>query len=112
MTSPKNVVLRKLAEQDVERAIDHYGAEGGVEFALRFVNALEAVIRHVASHPSSGSPGYATELDLPGLRSRRLKRFPHLIFYVEQEDHVDVWRVLHGSMDIPAWLQDDAPQPR
>lgn len=31
--------------------------------------------------------------------------FPPSDFYVEREDHVDVWRVLHGQRDIPAWLQ-------
>jgi len=34
-----------------------------------------------------------------------VKRFPYLAFYVERADHVDVWRVLHGARDIPAWLK-------
>jgi toxin ParE1/3/4 len=34
-----------------------------------------------------------------------MKGYPHLVFYVERDDHVDVWRVLHGSRDIPAWMQ-------
>lgn len=35
-----------------------------------------------------------------------LARDPHLVFYVEREDCIDVWRVLHGKRDIPAWLQE------
>jgi toxin ParE1/3/4 len=31
--------------------------------------------------------------------------YPHLIFYIERDDHVDVWRVLDGKRDIPAWMQ-------
>jgi plasmid stabilization system protein ParE len=31
--------------------------------------------------------------------------FPYLIFYVERESELDVWRMLHGQRDIPAWLQ-------
>jgi len=27
------------------------------------------------------------------------------VFYVEQPDHIDVWRVLHGQRDIPTWMQ-------
>jgi plasmid stabilization system protein ParE len=27
------------------------------------------------------------------------------ISYVERESELDVWRVLHGQRDIPAWLQ-------
>jgi toxin ParE1/3/4 len=29
------------------------------------------------------------------------------VFFVEREDHIDVWRVLHGKRDIPAWMSDD-----
>jgi toxin ParE1/3/4 len=34
-----------------------------------------------------------------------LSRYPYLLFYVERQDHIDVWRVLHSQRDIPAWLQ-------
>jgi toxin ParE1/3/4 len=36
---------------------------------------------------------------------RALPHFPHVIFYVEQADHVDVWRVLHGHRDVPSLMQ-------
>ena len=100
----KPVVLRALARQDIEASVDHYRAEAGERVALGFVAALEQALRHVARHPATGSPRYAHELDLPGLRVWRVKRHPHLIFYVERDDHIDVWRVLHGQRDIPAWL--------
>jgi toxin ParE1/3/4 len=44
-------------------------------------------------------------LDIPGLRSWPLRRFPYVIFYIEQENHIDVWRVLHARRDIPALMQ-------
>ena len=28
------------------------------------------------------------------------------VFYVEREADIDVWRVLHGARDIPAWLRE------
>nr|MEA2799523.1 toxin ParE1/3/4 [Phenylobacterium sp.] len=34
------------------------------------------------------------------------RRYPYLIFYVERDSHVDVWRLLHAERDIPAWLQE------
>ena len=64
------------------------------------------VLSDVGRNAATGSPRYAHELDLPGLRSWPLKRYPYLIFYVEREDHIDVWRVLHGERDIPAWLHE------
>jgi toxin ParE1/3/4 len=42
-----------------------------------------------------------------GLRSWPLERYPHLIFYIERATHVEVWRVLNGKRDIPAWLLSD-----
>jgi toxin ParE1/3/4 len=28
------------------------------------------------------------------------------VFYVEREDHIDVWRVLHAQRNIPARMQE------
>lgn len=97
---------RRLADQDVAEAIDHYFNESPA-LALRFVDALEQACRHIQKHPATGSPRYAHELDIPGLRCWPLKRFPYLIFYGEGADGIDLWRVLHGRRDIPAWLKED-----
>jgi toxin ParE1/3/4 len=45
-------------------------------------------------------------LNLPGLKSWPLTRYPCLVFYVERPDHIDVWRVLHGQRDVPAWMRE------
>lgn len=100
----KPVVPRALANQDVERAVEYYLEEGSMPAALGFVDALEQAFAHLARYPASGSPRYAHELDLPGLRTWPLRRHPYAIFYVERRDVVDVWRVLHGQRDIPASL--------
>jgi toxin ParE1/3/4 len=104
----KPVVPRELARRDVDDAIAFYLAEGAASAALDFVDALQKAYAHVAHHPATGSPRYAHELNLPGLRCWALARFPFLVFYVEQPDRVDVWRVLHQHRDIPAWMQDPA----
>jgi toxin ParE1/3/4 len=102
----KPVVPRELARRDIDQAIDYYLQEAGDRVALRFIDAAEAAFRAIAQSPAAGSPRYAHELGIPGLRSRQLRRFPYLVFYLEREDHVDVWRVLHAARDIPVWLQD------
>lgn len=103
----KPVIPRGRALADVEMIVDHYAQQGGAELALRFVDALEAGYRGIAGRPGMGSPRYAHELDLPGLRSKAIGRFPYLIFYVEQADHIDVWRILHARRDMAAWLGDE-----
>lgn len=102
----KPVVPRRRANQDVDEAVAYYLSEGSEQAALGFIDALEQAYAHIGRHPGTGSPRYAQELDLPGLRSWPLKRYPHLIFYVEREDEIDVWRVLHGQRNIPAWVRE------
>lgn len=106
----KPVVPRELANRDVDAAIEHYLNEDAQQVALGFINALEQAYSHIGRHPGTGSPRYAHELNLPGLRSWPVTHYPHLVFYIEREDHIDVWRVLHGHRDIPAWLVDSDPQ--
>ncbi|MGF1548620.1 MAG: type II toxin-antitoxin system RelE/ParE family toxin [Thiotrichales bacterium] len=100
------VVPRAQARRDIEDAIAYYVAEGSEQAAIGFVDAIEQAFTHIGRHPATGSPRYAHELNLPGLRCWPLKRYPHLVFYVERDDHVDVWRILHGQRDIPAWMQE------
>ncbi len=104
--SVKPVIPRALASRDVDQAIDHYLDEGGERVGLGFIDALEKAYRHIARHPASGAPRYAQELDLPGLRAWPLKRYPYLVFYVERDDHIDVWRVFHSQRDLPAWMRE------
>lgn len=101
----KTVRPRELARRDVEIAIDYYIGQAGPGVALRCIGALESTCHTIARHPGAGSPSYAHELAPADLRCRPLTRSPHLVFYVERDDHIDVWRVLHAQRDIPAWLQ-------
>ena len=104
--SSKPVVLREQARRDIERAVEHYLAEASPAVALAFLDAVEEAHRQIGEQPAAGSPRYAHELDLPGLRMRLVRGFPYLVFYVEQTGEVDVWRVLHGARDVAAWMQE------
>lgn len=102
----KPVIPRSLANQDIDDAVAYYLSEGAEQAALSFIAALEKAYAHIGRHPASGASRYAHELDIPELRCWPLARFPYLVFYVERQDHIDVWRVLHGRRDIPAWMQE------
>jgi toxin ParE1/3/4 len=102
----KPVLPRELANRDAEAAVDRYRREAGSDIALGFAEALQSAYRAIAEHPALGSPRYGQELGMPGLRSLALKGFPYLVFYVEREDRVDVWRVLHSRRDIPSRMRD------
>jgi len=102
----KPIVPREQANRDVDEALEDYLKEASAKVALGFIDALEKAYSHISPHPASGSTRYSVELNLPGLRSWPVRRVPHIVFYVEATDHVDVWRVLHGTRDIPAWMQE------
>jgi toxin ParE1/3/4 len=104
--SRKPVLLRALAHRDVEAAVDYYVRDAGPDVALDFIEAVQSVCWVIAEHPALGSPGYAQELALPGLRSLAVKGFPYLVFYIERLDHIDVWRVLHARRDIPSRMRE------
>lgn len=102
----KPLVRHERADEDVQEAIIYY-LEHAPEVALLFVTALEQTFHQIQRRPTIGSPRYAHELNLPGLRFRQCKLFPYMVFYVEAEHQIDIWRVLHGSRDIPTWLQGE-----
>lgn len=100
----KAITLRDAAIRDVDEAAIYYTDEAGWETGERFVAAVESVYRSIAEYPGLGARRYEESLGLEGLRARRLDRFPYLVFYIEQPDRIDIWRVLHAQRDIPATL--------
>ena len=105
--SGKPVVLRERARRDVDEAVKYYlSTEAGAAGTLAFIDALQVSLLQIGEHPAAGSSRYAHELNLPGLRFRTVGKFPYLVFYVEQEAEIDVWRILHGARDIAAWMRE------
>lgn len=102
----KPVIPRERAGRDINEAIVYYLQEAGSDAALGFVAALETTFLRIGPHPAAGSTRYAIEIQLPGLRSWPVAHYPYLVFYVERDEHVDVWRVLQSQRDIPAWLRE------
>jgi toxin ParE1/3/4 len=99
------LVWREQAERDFDDAVGYYLTEGGDDLAIRFVEAVDVGLRHVAVQPATGSPRYAVELQMSGLRSWRLKKFPYLLAYFDGGDCIELVRVLHERRDIAEGLQ-------
>ncbi len=103
----KRVKFRDLASEDLDSAAHFYVANAGHDVAERFIDAVEATARRVGKNPGLGALRFAYELSIPDLRAMNVGKFPYLMFYVERPELVEVWRLLHGSRDIPASLQQD-----
>ena len=104
--SVKPVVRLARADLDVLEAIDHYFEEAP-HAADGFIDALEDTYRLLAREPGLGSPRYAHELDMPGLRHWRCNKFPYLVFYQDAGERILILRVLHAQRDIPQRMRDE-----
>jgi toxin ParE1/3/4 len=102
----KPVLRRRRADDDIETAFAYYLSEAGPDIAADFIYRFEGAIKQIARHPAIGSPRYGHELHIPGLRHWPISKFPYLIFYMETDKHIELARVLHGSMDIASRLDD------
>jgi len=102
----KPVQFSDVATVDLESASSYYVAETDVATAIRFVDAVEATAQRISRNPRLGSLRFAYELSVPDLRTMPVGKFPYLMFYLERETLVDVWRLLHVSRDISASLQE------
>lgn len=100
------------AQCDIDEVVAQHVDEAGPDLASRFLNTLFEAFDLLSRNPGLGSLRYATALNLPGARCWPLRPWPHLVFYVEREGSVDVFRILHGARDIPATLAEpDAEGP-
>jgi toxin ParE1/3/4 len=103
----KPIIPRELALRDIDDAINHYLSEYAETVALGFIDSLEQAYAHISEFPATGSPRYAHELNLPGQQFWPITKYPYLVFYVEQSQHIDVWRVIHSERDIPVLMQEN-----
>jgi toxin ParE1/3/4 len=100
----KPLIVRAKAVRDLEITSEFYREEAGLRVARSFLVAVRDTFKHLAERPSAGSPRYAHELKIRDLKSWRLKTFPFLVFYVEQDGGIEVLRVLHAQRDIAATM--------
>lgn len=97
-------ILRPLAEADLIARTRFYRAEGGDLLGERFFDAAVVALAALARMPGAGSPNIGEICGVPGLRVRRVVRFPCGWFYFIADDHVDVVRLLADAQDLPTIL--------
>ncbi|WP_420624024.1 type II toxin-antitoxin system RelE/ParE family toxin [Candidatus Poriferisodalis sp.] len=102
---PKPVDVGRRCLSDIESAADYYLTHGGDAVADEFLTAVEDALDYIGDNPQAGSLRWSYELGLPEVRHWPLDRFAYLIFYVDQQDHVRAWRLLHARRDIAMELQ-------
>ncbi|MFY9137038.1 type II toxin-antitoxin system RelE/ParE family toxin [Zwartia sp.] len=97
---PKSIIPHRHAVDDLLDAVDYYREHAGTLVAEKFSFEIDQALERLSKHPNIGSPRPALDLDIECIKSWALKRFPHQIFYEIQDNHVELWRILHPRRDI------------
>lgn len=95
------IIILPEAERDLDQQATYLTDEGSIETALRFVDAVEATLFMIASHPGLGCSRRYRNPELAGIRMFPVTDFPkYLVFYRTVSCSIEVVRLLHGSRDI------------
>jgi len=100
----KSAIVRAQARADLRAEIVYYRKHAGRPIAHQLALAADDALQHLQQNPGTGSPRIGQVLEIPGLRSWRVSRFPLIWFYIERPDCIDVLRLLGERQDILAIL--------
>ena len=94
----KRVVYHRLAAKELVESAASYEAARPL-LGDRFLDAVDLASRLARRHPALGLPGKV------GTRSRRVRRFPYRLIYLEQPDRLWIVAVAHQSRRPDYWLR-------
>lgn len=98
-------MVRKLrfhrsVPDDLVNALDYYEAVSQ-ELANRFRNSVDRRLDQIAENPN------LFPSDVDDVRFARLDRFPYIIFFRIESDHVRIVAILHGASHPDKWRLRD-----
>ena len=104
----RRVVIRPIADQDIDREALQIASYSGMDAGLRFYEACDRAFALLLTQPRLG---VIRDFDLPlltGMRMWKLKGFEdYLIFYRPIEAGIEVLKVIHGSRDLPTLFAEE-----
>ena len=100
------IVRTARADRDIVE-IGLFIAEDSIEAADRFLEAVETTFLALAEMPRMGALRTFRNPRFAGVRMWRVKDFEkYLIFYLNNDDGLEIVRVIHGAQDIPALFME------
>jgi len=107
----KRLALRPRAEVDLIEVTQWYAQEGGLRLGERFFDEAQAAAARIAATPGIGSARIGDLIGMKSLRSWPVRRFPVRWWYFEQQDRIDVIRLLGERQDLEAILSAEPLEP-
>ncbi len=97
--TPLCLILSQEADEDLVSIYDYTCEQFGQDQAVNYLTDLDRLLDDLCINPEMGRE----RMDIrEGLRSMVYES--HVIFYRIMADHIRIVRVLHGSRDIPKFL--------
>jgi toxin ParE1/3/4 len=89
---------RETAKRDLTEQFIWYAENAGIGVAEHFLNAVDSTLAQLSQMPRIGSPIHPRNQELAGLRRWPVDGFERiLLFYIPQNDNIDLVRVLHAK---------------
>ena len=86
---------------DLEEGVAYLASKASPEIAMRWHDEVMTTVTCLEKQPQLGRLRH--DLSPPGIRSLMLRRFPrYLLFYRLDADALEILRIKHGMMDLPA----------
>lgn len=100
------VLQRETFEADVAERFRWYLEEAEPKVAQRFKEAVDQTLAALSLHPLLGRRRRFRHPRLAGLHSFRVEPPFNkvLLFYRVTNTHLEAWRLIHGSRDLPRRL--------
>ncbi len=105
-----NTIYRPQFWADLEAGVAYLAEHASAEIGIRWHQEVMRLVASLDKQPYLGR--LRNDLKPPGIRSLVLQRFPrYLLFYRVEGETLEVLRVKHGMMNLPA-LFSDGPDSR
>ena len=93
------VILSEAADTDLEDIFDYTLEEFGLDQAVSYVSEFDDTFETISENPEIGRKREEIREEL-----RSLAKDKYVIFYRILGDHIRIVRILHGSRDLPKFL--------
>lgn len=91
----RRVRLHSLARRDFVAIADWSVRQWGKRLTRHYLDEIEALVQRIAENPMLGH-----DAELPRAGLRRITAGRHVIFFLADEQSVEVVRILHEAMDF------------
>ena len=100
MNQTEGYVLSQEADQDLDDIFDFTEEKYGFDQAIEYLSGLKETFKMIVKNSEIGKRREEIKVGLRGF-----VKSSHIIFYRIDGTFIRIVRVLHGSRDLPKWIE-------